>query len=132
MFQFFITLGEDLDYLDGKHTVFGEVAEGFEVLDKLNDAYCDEHHRPYRDIRFANLHSLLKIINFNLHFFKKLLLKNLFFTVTKYYIFLSVKAVHLYRVLIVLSKNCLNIVVLPITHRTNGWMPLLSEDFRAH
>ncbi|PVD27997.1 hypothetical protein C0Q70_10574 [Pomacea canaliculata] len=49
--QFFITLGEDLDYLDGKHTVFGEVAEGFEVLDKLNDAYCDEHHRPYRDIR---------------------------------------------------------------------------------
>ncbi|KAK7107825.1 peptidyl-prolyl cis-trans isomerase-like 4 [Littorina saxatilis] len=49
--QFFITLGEDLDYLDGVHTVFGEVAEGFEVLDKLNEAYCDEKHRPYRDIR---------------------------------------------------------------------------------
>ena len=52
-FQFFITLGESLDYLDGVHTVFGEVAEGFEVLDKLNEAYCDEKHRPYRDIRFA-------------------------------------------------------------------------------
>ncbi|KAK7494311.1 hypothetical protein BaRGS_00014414, partial [Batillaria attramentaria] len=49
--QFFITLGENLDYLDGVHTVFGEVAEGFEVLDKLNEAYCDEKHRPYRDIR---------------------------------------------------------------------------------
>lgn len=49
--QFFVTLGENLDYLDGVHTVFGEVAEGFEVLDKLNDAYCDEKHRPYRDIR---------------------------------------------------------------------------------
>ncbi|XP_076466734.1 peptidyl-prolyl cis-trans isomerase-like 4 isoform X2 [Babylonia areolata] len=49
--QFFITLGENLDYLDGEHTVFGEVAEGLEVLEKLNEAYCDDKHRPYRDIR---------------------------------------------------------------------------------
>ncbi|XP_068755817.1 peptidyl-prolyl cis-trans isomerase-like 4 [Montipora capricornis] len=49
--QFFITLGDDLDYLDGQHTVFAEVVEGFEVLEKLNDAICDDEHRPYQDIR---------------------------------------------------------------------------------
>ncbi|XP_069139392.1 peptidyl-prolyl cis-trans isomerase-like 4 isoform X2 [Argopecten irradians] len=49
--QFFLTLGEDLDYLDGKHTVFGEVSEGMDVLMKINEAYCDEEHRPYQDIR---------------------------------------------------------------------------------
>ena len=50
-FQFFITLGDDLDYLDGVHTVFAEVVEGFEILDKLNEAICDDEHRPYQDIR---------------------------------------------------------------------------------
>lgn len=49
--QFFITLAEDLDYLDGVHTVFGEVAEGLEVLSKINETFCDKEHRPYRDIR---------------------------------------------------------------------------------
>ncbi|XP_033739809.1 peptidyl-prolyl cis-trans isomerase-like 4 isoform X1 [Pecten maximus] len=49
--QFFLTLGEDLDYLDGKHTVFGEVSEGMDVLTKINETYCDEDHRPYQDIR---------------------------------------------------------------------------------
>lgn len=44
-------MGDDLDYLDGQHTVFGEVVEGFEVLDKINDAICDDEHRPYQDIR---------------------------------------------------------------------------------
>ena len=51
LFQFFITLAENLDYLDGVHTVFGEVVEGFDVLDKINEAICDEEHRPYQDIR---------------------------------------------------------------------------------
>lgn len=52
--QFFITLGDDLDYLDGKYTLFGEVAEGFEVLDKINNAYCDDRGRPFRDIRIKH------------------------------------------------------------------------------
>ena len=54
-FQFFITLGDDLDYLDGVHTVFAEVVEGFEILDKLNDAICDDDNRPYQDIRLATV-----------------------------------------------------------------------------
>ncbi|VUZ51273.1 unnamed protein product [Hymenolepis diminuta] len=49
--QFFITLADGLDYLDNKHTVFGVVTEGQEVLSKINDAYCDKESRPYRNIR---------------------------------------------------------------------------------
>ncbi|KAG1679759.1 Peptidyl-prolyl cis-trans isomerase-like 4 [Nymphon striatum] len=52
--QFFITLGENLDYLDGKHTVFGEVEEGFDVLEKLNGVICDENKRPYKDVRISH------------------------------------------------------------------------------
>ena len=52
--QFFITLGDNLDSLDGKYTIFGRVAEGWEVLDKINEAYCDEKGRPYRDIRIKH------------------------------------------------------------------------------
>jgi peptidyl-prolyl cis-trans isomerase-like 4 len=50
--QFFITLrGDELAHFDGKYTIFGEVAEGFEVLEKLNGLYCDEDGRPYQDVR---------------------------------------------------------------------------------
>ena len=50
--QFFITLVDDnLDYLDGKQAIFGKVAEGFDVLDKINQAMTDDSNRPYRDIR---------------------------------------------------------------------------------
>ncbi|KAJ1942661.1 Peptidyl-prolyl cis-trans isomerase-like 4 [Linderina macrospora] len=52
--QFFITLADGLDYLDGKYTVFGEVAEGLDVLDKLNSAICGADHRPLRDIRIRH------------------------------------------------------------------------------
>ena len=52
--QLFITLGDDLDSLDGKYTIFGRVAEGFDTLEKINDAYCDETGRPYRDIRIKH------------------------------------------------------------------------------
>ena len=39
---------------DGQHTVFGQVGEGWETVDKLNDAICDESHTPYRDIRISH------------------------------------------------------------------------------
>ncbi|KAJ3325407.1 Peptidyl-prolyl cis-trans isomerase cyp6 [Boothiomyces sp. JEL0866] len=53
--QFFITLTDNhLDYLDGKQAIFGEVAEGFEVLDKINAVLCDAENRPYRDIRIKH------------------------------------------------------------------------------
>ncbi|KAJ2882925.1 Peptidyl-prolyl cis-trans isomerase-like 4 [Coemansia aciculifera] len=48
--QFFITLADDLDYLDGRYTVFGQVTEGLDILDQINLALCDSKHRPLRDI----------------------------------------------------------------------------------
>lgn len=52
--QFFFTLGSDLDSLDNIHCVIGEVTEGHEVLRKLNEAICDETHRPYQDVRITH------------------------------------------------------------------------------
>lgn len=52
--QFFITLGENLTYLDDVHSVFGEVTEGLEILVKINNAICDKEHRPYQDIRITH------------------------------------------------------------------------------
>ncbi|XP_033110267.1 peptidyl-prolyl cis-trans isomerase-like 4 isoform X2 [Anneissia japonica] len=49
--QFFITLAENVDSLDGVHTVFGEVSEGFDVLTKISESFTDQDHRPYQDIR---------------------------------------------------------------------------------
>lgn len=52
--QFFITLAPELTYLDDRHCVFGEVAEGLDVLELLNDAICDNDNRPYQDIRITH------------------------------------------------------------------------------
>ncbi|KAJ2999221.1 Peptidyl-prolyl cis-trans isomerase cyp6 [Globomyces sp. JEL0801] len=52
--QFFFTLADELDSLDGKHTVFGEVAEGLDILEAINQSICDEGGRPYRDIRIKH------------------------------------------------------------------------------
>jgi peptidyl-prolyl cis-trans isomerase-like 4 len=52
--QFIITLGDELDYLDGKAAIFGKVVEGFDALEKINDAFCDEKGRPLVDIRIKH------------------------------------------------------------------------------
>ena len=54
--QFFITLrGHDLEYLNGKQTIFGEVVEGLDALQALaNDAFVDDAFRPYQDIRILH------------------------------------------------------------------------------
>ncbi|KAK1805564.1 hypothetical protein P4O66_019845 [Electrophorus voltai] len=49
--QFLITTGENLDYLDGVHTVFGEVTEGMDILTKINECFVDKDFVPYQDIR---------------------------------------------------------------------------------
>lgn len=49
--QFYITTGEELDSLDEKHTIFGEVAEGLDVVLNINDAFCDDHGKPFQNIR---------------------------------------------------------------------------------
>lgn len=56
--QFYITLRDDLDYLDEKHTVFGEVAEGHDTLTRINEAYVDENGRPFKNIRIKHTYVL--------------------------------------------------------------------------
>ncbi|GLC60770.1 cytochrome P450 monooxygenase 59 [Pleodorina starrii] len=52
--QFYITTGEELDSLDGRHTIFGRVAEGWEVLDAINEAFVDAEGRPFQNIRIRH------------------------------------------------------------------------------
>jgi hypothetical protein len=56
--QFFITLADRIEYLDGKHAVFGHVIEGLDTLDKINDAYLDKEGRPLQDIRIRHVEVL--------------------------------------------------------------------------
>lgn len=49
--QFIITLGENVEQLDGKAAIFGEVVEGFDALEKINAAFIDQSGRPLQDIR---------------------------------------------------------------------------------
>ena len=52
--QFIVTLGDNTDYLDGKAAIFGKVVEGFDVLEKINDAIVDEKGHPLVDIRIKH------------------------------------------------------------------------------
>ncbi|KAG0606259.1 hypothetical protein M758_9G126200 [Ceratodon purpureus] len=52
--QFYITTRAELDYLDEKHTVFGEIAEGLDTLTRINETFVDENFRPYKNIRIKH------------------------------------------------------------------------------
>lgn len=52
--QFIITLGDNIDQLDGKAAVFGEVVEGFDALEKINTTFIDQSGRPLQDIRILH------------------------------------------------------------------------------
>jgi peptidyl-prolyl cis-trans isomerase-like 4 len=52
--QFMVTLGDNTDYLDGRAAIFGKVVEGFDVLEKINDAIIDERGHPLVDIRIKH------------------------------------------------------------------------------
>jgi len=47
--QFFINLG-DSDWLAGKHTVFGKVRAGLDVLDAIGKVTVDNQNRPVEDV----------------------------------------------------------------------------------
>lgn len=55
--QFIITLGDNVDQLDGKAAIFGQVVEGFDALEKINLTFIDDKGTPLKDIRI--LHTLV-------------------------------------------------------------------------
>ena len=44
--QFFIVTADATPWLDGKHTVFGKVTSGMDVVDRICEAERDENDRP--------------------------------------------------------------------------------------
>ena len=52
--QFIITLGEETDFLDGKAAIFGKVVEGFDALEKINEAIVDDKGYPLVDVRIKH------------------------------------------------------------------------------
>jgi peptidyl-prolyl cis-trans isomerase B (cyclophilin B) len=48
--QFFIVTAEACPWLDGKHTVFGRVADGMEVVDAISAVPTDARDRPREDV----------------------------------------------------------------------------------
>lgn len=55
--QFIVSLGDEIEYLDGKSAIFGKVVEGFDVLEAINSAIVDENGYPLVDIRI--LHTVI-------------------------------------------------------------------------
>lgn len=53
--QFFIVTTASTPWLDGKHTVFGEVIEGMETVDKIGAASTGSPDRPVNDIKIEKV-----------------------------------------------------------------------------
>jgi cyclophilin family peptidyl-prolyl cis-trans isomerase len=53
--QFFIVTAEATPWLDGKHTVFGRVTSGMDVVDRISTADTDPSDRPLEEIRMERI-----------------------------------------------------------------------------
>ena len=53
--QFFIVTTDSAPWLDGKHTVFGRVSSGMDVVDAISRLPSDARDRPRQDVRIESV-----------------------------------------------------------------------------
>jgi len=53
--QFFIVTADACPWLDGKHTVFGRVTDGIDVIDAISGMDTDSRDRPRDEIRIERI-----------------------------------------------------------------------------
>jgi len=53
--QFFLVTAEACPWLDGKHTVFGKVVEGMDVLERLNDVPTSGSDKPLTPVYISSI-----------------------------------------------------------------------------
>jgi peptidyl-prolyl cis-trans isomerase B (cyclophilin B) len=53
--QFFIVTTDSAPWLDGKHTVFGYVVDGMEVVDKIEGGETDQNDKPREEARIERV-----------------------------------------------------------------------------
>lgn len=54
----FIIIMKPIPLLNKKHSVFGQVGEGMNIVEKINNVYTNEENRPYRNNRIRHTHIL--------------------------------------------------------------------------
>jgi peptidyl-prolyl cis-trans isomerase B (cyclophilin B) len=53
--QFFLVTADECPWLDGKHTVFGQVTDGMDAVDKLESVETDARDRPVEPQRIDQI-----------------------------------------------------------------------------
>src|SRR4051794_31568850 len=53
--QFFIVTTDEAPWLDGKHTVFGRVTNGMDVVDHIEGAETDARDKPVDEVRIESV-----------------------------------------------------------------------------
>jgi len=53
--QFFLVTADECSWLDGKHTAFGRVVEGVDVLDRLNEVPTTGADRPLTPVYISSV-----------------------------------------------------------------------------
>jgi peptidyl-prolyl cis-trans isomerase B (cyclophilin B) len=53
--QFFIVTTDAAPWLDGKHTVFGQITEGMDVVDQIEASETDARDKPTSEVRIESV-----------------------------------------------------------------------------